>query len=88
MMVDGPKPSGSTTAMAGFSLAVLSLSSDPGPLALGPQLAVFAASLGIPTTLVIGPQQDATPRPRFAPRAPCAVRIVETAEPIAGHRLR
>ena len=41
------------------SLLVLSLSSDPGALALGPQLAVFAASLGIPTALVIGPQQDA-----------------------------
>ena len=40
------------------SLLVLSLSSDPGALALGPQLAVFAASLGIPTTLVVGPQQD------------------------------
>ena len=43
-----------------FSVAVLSLSSDPGALALGPQLAVFAASLGIPTMLVIGPQQDAS----------------------------
>jgi capsular polysaccharide biosynthesis protein len=42
-----------------FSLTVLTLSSDPGAVALGPQLAVFAASLGIPTTLVIGPQQDA-----------------------------
>ena len=41
-----------------FSVAVLSLSSDPRALALGPQLAVFAASLGIPTTLIIGPQQD------------------------------
>jgi capsular polysaccharide biosynthesis protein len=40
------------------SLAVLSLSSDPKALALGPQLAAFAASLGIPTTLVVGPQQD------------------------------
>jgi hypothetical protein len=40
------------------SLAVLSLASDPGALALGPQLAVFAASLGIPTCLVIGPQQN------------------------------
>ena len=38
----------------GSSLAVLSLSSDPKALALGPQLAVFAASLGIPTTLVVG----------------------------------
>ena len=42
-----------------FSLTVLSLSSDPGALALGPQLAVFAASQEIPTSLVIGPQQDA-----------------------------
>jgi len=42
----------------GASLTVLSLSSDPGAVALGPQLAVFAASLGIPTVLVIGPRQD------------------------------
>jgi capsular polysaccharide biosynthesis protein len=42
----------------GVSLAVLSLSSDPGALALGPQIAVYAASLGIRTHLVIGPQQD------------------------------
>lgn len=41
-----------------FTLAVLSLSSDPVALALGPQLAVFAASQEIPTALVIGPQQD------------------------------
>jgi len=43
---------------SGFSLAVLSLSCDPGALALGPQLAIFAASQGIPTALVIGPRQD------------------------------
>jgi capsular polysaccharide biosynthesis protein len=42
-----------------FTLAVLSLSSDSRALALGPQLAVFAASQEIPTALVIGPQQDA-----------------------------
>jgi capsular polysaccharide biosynthesis protein len=41
------------------SLLVLSLSSDSGALALGPQMAVFAASQRIPTALVIGPQQDA-----------------------------
>ena len=41
-----------------FSLVVLSLASDSGALALGPQLAVFGASQGIPTSLVIGPQQD------------------------------
>jgi capsular polysaccharide biosynthesis protein len=43
-----------------WSFTVLSLSSDPGALALGPQLAIFAASQGIPTTLVIAPQLDAT----------------------------
>jgi capsular polysaccharide biosynthesis protein len=45
-------------ASQGLSLAVLSLASDPAALALGPQLAVFAASLSIRTHLVIGPQQD------------------------------
>lgn len=40
------------------SVAVISLAGDRGALALGPQLAVFAASLGIPTALVIGPHQD------------------------------
>jgi capsular polysaccharide biosynthesis protein len=44
----------------GFSVTVLSLSSDRAALALGPQLAVFATSLGIPTALVIGPQQEET----------------------------
>jgi hypothetical protein len=43
----------------GSSLTVLSLSSDRAALSLGPQLATFAATLGIPTTLIIGPQQDA-----------------------------
>ena len=39
-----------------WSFTVLSLSSDPRALALGPQLAVFAASQGIPTARrVIGP---------------------------------
>jgi capsular polysaccharide biosynthesis protein len=45
---------------AGSSLTVLSLSFDPGALALGPQLAVFAAQLGVRTALVIGPQDDVT----------------------------
>jgi len=49
---------GDSRAGGGSSLAVLSLSSDPNALGVGPQLAVFAASLGIPTTLVVGPQQD------------------------------
>jgi capsular polysaccharide biosynthesis protein len=56
---------------AGSSLAVLSLSSDPGALAIGPQLAIFAASLGIPTVLFVGPQQDTTIT--AALRTACAV---------------
>ena len=39
---------------------VVTLLPDQKAVALGPQLAVFAASLRIPTTLVIGPQQDST----------------------------
>ena len=50
---------GQLGAGGGSSLAVLSLSHDRGALALGPQLAVLAASLGIPTALVVGPQPDA-----------------------------
>jgi capsular polysaccharide biosynthesis protein len=42
----------------GFSLTVVSFSFDPRALALGPQLAAFAASRGIPTALVVGPQQN------------------------------
>ena len=67
--------SGSLTSANGsngdsLSIAVLSLSSDPGGLALGPQFAVFAASVGIPTALVIAAQadEDAT----VALRAACA----------------
>jgi capsular polysaccharide biosynthesis protein len=40
------------------SLTVLSLASDPKALALGPQLAAFAAARGVRTALVMGPQQD------------------------------
>jgi hypothetical protein len=43
----------------GVSVAVLSLSTDARALALGPQLAAFAASLGIRTTLVVTPQPEA-----------------------------
>ena len=58
-----------------FSLMVLSLSSDSGALALGPQLAVFAASHGIPTSLVIGPQQDAASTATL--RTACAAPLSE-----------
>ena len=52
------------------SVAVVSLTGDRGALAMGPQLAVFAASLGIPTALIVGPHQD----PGFAAtlRTTCA----------------
>jgi capsular polysaccharide biosynthesis protein len=40
------------------SLTVISSSADRTALSLGPQLAAYAASLGFPTVLVIGPQQD------------------------------
>jgi len=55
------------------SIAVLSLSSDPRALALGPQLASFASSVGIPAALVIGPQQDANVTAPL--RTACAVPI-------------
>ena len=60
----------SVPADGGFSLAVLSVSGDRRALALGPQVAAFAASLGIPTTLVIGPEQQASTT--AALRAACA----------------
>ena len=44
---------------AGSSVAVLSISGDRAALALGPQLAAFAASQGMRVALVVGPQQDA-----------------------------
>jgi capsular polysaccharide biosynthesis protein len=53
------------------SLTVLSLASDKGALALGPQLAAFTAGLGIQTVLVVGPQQDADATATL--RAACAI---------------
>jgi hypothetical protein len=41
-----------------LSLAVLTRSSDKPALALGPQLAAFAASLGIKTALAVSQEQD------------------------------
>jgi len=64
------------------SLMVLSLSSDSGALALGPQLAVFAASQKIPTSLVIGPQQDAAATATL--RTACAAPLSEAS---TGHGL-
>jgi capsular polysaccharide biosynthesis protein len=60
------------------SLAVLSLSCDPGALAVGPQLAVFAASMGIATALIIGPQQ--VTEVMAALRTACAVPPLESSK--------
>lgn len=49
---------GRSATGARISVAVLSLSSDRRALALGPQLAIFASSLGIPTTLVVAAQPE------------------------------
>ena len=62
-------PNGSQPG-SGSSLEVLSFGFDSGALALGPQLAVFAASRGIPTALVVGPQQDVNAAATL--RAACA----------------
>ena len=51
-------------------VAMVTLAMDPRALALGPQLAAFAASLGIPTALAIGPSQD--PHAIVALRTACA----------------
>jgi len=59
----------------GLTLAVISSSFDRKALALGPQLAVFAASRGISTALVVGPQQDVTATATL--RAACAARPSE-----------
>jgi capsular polysaccharide biosynthesis protein len=62
------------------SITVVSLSSDRGALALGPQLAAFAAAQGIPTALVLGPQQD--PNATATLRTACSVPL----QPSAGRR--
>jgi capsular polysaccharide biosynthesis protein len=46
--------------VSGGSVAILSVSADRDGLALGPQLAVFAASTGLQVTLAVGPQQHPT----------------------------
>jgi len=53
----GSSGTNGAAARSAASLAVLSLSSDPRALAIGPQLAAFAASLGLPTALIVSSQQ-------------------------------
>jgi capsular polysaccharide biosynthesis protein len=72
---NGSNGNGMAMGDKSFSLLVLSLSSDPGALALGPQLAVFAAVQGIRTALVVGPQQDLSATATL--RTACDTRITE-----------
>jgi capsular polysaccharide biosynthesis protein len=62
----------------GSSLTVVSLSSDPRAVALGPQLAIYAVSLGIPTALVVGPREDMTATATL--RAACAAPSPESSK--------
>ena len=57
-------------AQGGSSLTVLSLSSDENALALGPQIAAFAASLGISTAFTVNAAHEA--ESSAALRAACA----------------
>lgn len=68
----------------GRSLTILSLSSDRWGLALGPQLAAFAASLGIPTSLVMSPPQD----PDAGANLRAACRTPLPPSPARPHQLR
>jgi capsular polysaccharide biosynthesis protein len=60
----------------GPSVTVLSLSTDPVAVTLGPLLAAFASAQGIPTVLVIGPQQD--------PNVTATLRTAAAAQSAAG----
>lgn len=75
----GEPASASATTVA-RSVTILSFATDPRALAIGPQLASFAASIGIPTTLVIGPQQDLN--------AAATLRTAAATGPQASERMR
>jgi capsular polysaccharide biosynthesis protein len=77
-LTEGPSAWATDNNRGGSSVTVLSLSEDRRALALGPHLAVFAASLGIPTALIIGHQQDTDSTATL--RAACA------ASPISARR--
>jgi capsular polysaccharide biosynthesis protein len=70
---------GSPGNSRGRSLTVISLSSDKRALAIGPQLAVYASSLNLPTLLVIGPQQDVGPTANL--RTACAAVVPSSRRP-------
>lgn len=60
------------------SLTVVSLSSDLKAVAIGPQLAAYAASLGVPTALVIGSQENSAVTATL--RTACAVPLPKSSE--------
>lgn len=62
------------------SVMVLSLVTDPKALALGPQLAAFAAAQGIDTCLIVGQDTD--------PRITATLRTACSAQSVAGPNLR
>ena len=72
--------SGNGAGLGTPSVTILSFASDAGALAIGPQLASYAASQGIPTALVIGPQQD--------PNAAATLRTAGAAVPQSSDRMR
>jgi capsular polysaccharide biosynthesis protein len=47
-------PLGSEHIQPSSSILLVSIAGDPGAIAVGPQLASYAASLGVPTRLVVG----------------------------------
>lgn len=67
------------------SVGVLSLASDSAALALGPHLAAYAASQGVPTVLVTGPQQDENVT--AALRTACTVPLPASSERAGNLRL-
>ena len=69
----------SVTSQNGWSFTVLSLSTDARALALGPQLAIFAASQGMPLPSSSARSKTRRSRPR-ANRLRRPARILETAD--------
>src|SRR5215469_299091 len=77
-LLDLAKVNLSSTEIGAWSLEVISFGFDSRALTLGPQLAVFAASQGIPTALVVGPQQDVKAAATL--RAACAAPLTSSSQ--------
>lgn len=84
----GPAGPGNGAGNGGrAAVAVVSLASDPASLAIGPQLAVFASSLGVPTALIVCAQSPgegvATLRAAAAAWSPASAAQANTLRVIA-----